>query len=265
MHHQDESWTHVHDIALVFLALAYSADAHLSDEEVDTISAALGRWKPEASDHDIHEIVMEAASVFFESDAEKEVVLSVRTLGEALSLEQRRQVLEDVMRIAEADGVLLNAEQNLLSVLAGAWDIKATKDRLIEESTARMENDPEWSVMHDIALMYIIMGHSTDGDLAEDEIRAMIDRLGEWEPDLAEEQLRSILRTALQYYGQGPDKYDIQDSVNAIKESLSRSQRLIILDDLITIARSDGEITDQEKDVLENLSNAWKIDIRIAY
>lgn len=265
MHHQDESWTHVHDIALVFLALAYSADAHLSDEEVDTISAALGRWKPEASDHDIHEIVMEAASVFFESDAEKEVVLSVRTLGEALSLDQRRQVLEDVMRIAEADGVLLNAEQNLLSVLAGAWDIKATKDRLIEESTARMENDPDWSVMHDIALMYIIMGHSTDGDLTEEEIRAMIDRLGEWEPDLSEEQLRSILRTALQYYGQGPDKHDIHDSVTAIKESLSRSQRLIILDDLITIARADGEISDQEKDVLENLSNAWKIDIRIAY
>ena len=265
MHHQDESWTHIHDIALVFLALAYSTDAHLSDEEVDTISAALERWMPQASDHDIHEIVMEAASVFFESDAEREVVLSVRTLGEALTIEQRRQVLEDVMRVAEADGVLLNSEQNLLSVLAGAWDIKATKDRLMEESTVRMENDPEWSVMHDIALMYIIMAHSTDGDLTDSEITAMIERLGEWEPELQTEQLRSILRTALEYYAQGPDRADIQDSVGAIKEALSRSQRLIILDDLITIARADGEVNDQEKDVLENLSNAWRIDIRIAY
>lgn len=265
MHHQDESWTHVHDIALVFLALAYSTDAHLSDEEVDTISSALGRWKPQATDQDIHEMVMEAASVFFESDAEKEVVLSVRTLGEALTIEQRRQVLEDVMRVAEADGVLLDAEQNLLSVLAGAWDIKSTKDRLLEESTARLENDPEWSLMHDIGFMYIIMAHSTDGDLTEDEIQAMIGRLGEWEPDLTEEQLRAILRTALQYYGQGPEMQDIQDSVSAIKESFSRSQRLIILDDLITIARADGEISNQEKDVLENLSHAWAIDIRIAY
>ncbi|MDA0752463.1 MAG: TerB family tellurite resistance protein [Bacteroidetes bacterium] len=265
MHHQDESWTHVHDIALVFLALAYSADAHLSDEEVDTISASLHRWKPNATEQEIHEIVMEAASVFFESDAEKEVVLSVRTLGEALNVEQRRQVLEDVMRVAEADGVLLNAEQNLLSVLAGAWDIKATKDRLIEESSARMENDPEWSLMHDTALMYIIMGHSTDGDLTEAEIQAMIGRLGEWEPDLEEDQLRAILRTALHYYGQGPEREDIRDSVLSIKEALSRSQRLIILDDLITIARSDGEISDKEKDVLENLSAAWHIDIRIAY
>ncbi|MDE2996806.1 MAG: TerB family tellurite resistance protein [Bacteroidota bacterium] len=131
MQHQDKSWTHIHDNALVFLALAYSSDADLSDSEVDTISEALRRWKPKATDREIHEVVMESAAIFFESDAEREVVLSVRTLGEALNIDQRRQVLEDVMRVAEADGVLLNAEQNLLSVLAGAWDIKATKDRLI--------------------------------------------------------------------------------------------------------------------------------------
>jgi uncharacterized tellurite resistance protein B-like protein len=93
----------------------------------------------------------------------------------------------------------------------------------------------------------------------------VVDRLGEWEPQITEEQLRSILRTALQYYAQGPDRQDIQDSVASIKEQLSRSQRLIILDDLITIARSDGDITNQEKDVLENLSSVWHIDVRIAY
>jgi len=261
----EESWTHIHDIALVFLTLAYSTDSNLSDEEVDAISAAVRKWKPELSDQDVHEIVLEAASVFFESDAEKEFVQSVRAIGEALSVEQRRDVLEDVMRIAEADGVLLNSEQNLLSILASAWDIKATKERLLDETSARLENDPEWSVMHDIALMYIIMGHSADGDLADAEIKAMIDRLGEWEPDLSEEDLRGILRTALQYYGQSPDKEDIQDSIRAIKEALRRSQRLIVLDDLITIAKSDGDVTDAEREIAESLSAAWHIDVRIAY
>lgn len=265
MHTHEESWTHLHDIALVFLTLAYTTDANLSDEEVDAISVAIRKWRPQLTEHDVHEIVLEAASVFFESDAEKEFVQSVRALGEALKLEQRRELLEDVMRIAEADGVLLNSEQNLLSVLAGAWDIKATKDRLIDETSARLENDPEWSVMHDIALMYLIMGHSSDGDLADIEIRAMIERLGEWEPDLEEEDLRGILRTALQYYAQGPDASDIHDSIAAIKESLRRSQRLIILDDLITIAKSDGDVTEAERDIVESLSAAWNIDVRIAY
>lgn len=262
---QEESWTHIHDVALVFLTLAYSTDAHLSDEEVDAISEAVRKWKPDLSDHDVHEIVLEAASVFFESDAEKEFVQSVRALGDAFKVEQRRDVLEDVMRIAEADGVLLNSEQNLLSILASAWDIKATKDRLVDETSARLENDPEWSVMHDIALMYLIMAHSSDGELVDVEIKAMLERLGEWEPDLSEEDLRGILRTALKYYGQSPDREDIQDSINSIKDALRRSQRLIILDDLITIAKSDGDVSDEERDIAESLSAAWHIDVRIAY
>ena len=261
----EETWTHVHDIALVFLTLAYSTDSNLADEEVDAISAAIRKWKPDLTDQAIHEIVLESASVFFESDAEKEFVQSVRSLGEALKVEQRRDVLEDVMRVAEADGVLLNSEQNLLSVLAAAWDIKATKDRLVDETSARLENDPEWSVMHDIALMYLIMGHSADGNLSDVEIRTMINRLGEWEPDLDEEELRSILRRALQYYSQGPDAEDIQDSIQAIKDALRRSQRLIILDDLITIAKSDGDVTAEEREIAESLSAAWRIGVRIAY
>ncbi|MDE2996807.1 MAG: TerB family tellurite resistance protein [Bacteroidota bacterium] len=128
-----------------------------------------------------------------------------------------------------------------------------------------MESDPEWSVMHDIALMYIIMGHSADGELNDDEISVMLGRLGEWEPDLNQEQLRSILGTALQYYGHGPDTEDIQDSISVIKDALPRSQRLIILDDLITIARADGEAKDAEREIVENLSTAWSIDVRIVY
>lgn len=265
MNHPEESWTHTHDITLVFLALAYSTDASLSDSEVDSISDALKRWKPDVSSDDIHEIVLEAASVFFESDAEKEVVQSVKSLGEALKIEQRRQILEDAMRIAEADGVLLNSELNVLSILAGAWDIKATKDRLLAETVVRMEGDPEWSVMHDIALMYIIMGHATDGELSDKEIAIMVDRLGEWEPDLEKDQLRGILRTSLQYYGSGLDKDDILDSVKAIKEALPRSQRLIVIDDLVTIAGADGTVKEGEKDMVEMLSSAWNIDVRIAY
>ena len=265
MQSANDSWTHLHDMALVFLALAFSTDSSLSDSEVDSISGALRSWKPEASDREIHEIVLEAASLFFESEAEKEVVQSVQSLGVSLSTEQKQQVLEDAMRVAEADGVLLNSEQNVLSVLAAAWDIRATRDRLIEETTARLESDPEWSVLHDIGLMYIIMAHSTDGELSETEIATMIDRLSEWEPDLDEPTIRSILRTALQYYAQSPDQNDIQDSVSAIKEALPRAQRLVILDDLVTIARADGTVKTGEREIVESLSAAWNVDIRIAF
>lgn len=252
-------------MALIFLALAFSTDESLSDGEVDAISASLKSWKPAATDHDVHEIVLEAASVFFEADAEADIVQSIRSLGEALNLEQRRQLLEDAMRLAEADGLLLNSEQNVLSILASVWDIKATKDRLIEESTARFEGDPDWSVMHDIALMYLIMAHGTDGSLSDIEIKTIVNRLGEWEPDLNETQIRSILRTTLEYYAQSPDENDIKDSVLAIKSALPRAQRLVVLDDLVTIAKADGTVKEGERTIVETLSSAWNVDIRIAF
>lgn len=259
-----DSWTKAHDIALVFLALAYTTDSDLSNAEVESISTSLSRWRPELTKDQVHAIVLEAGSVFFESEAEQEIVESVRSLGTALSITQRREVLEDAIRVAESDGVLLNSEQNLLSVLAGAWDIKATKDRLIDESSARLENDPEWSILHDIALLYIVMGHSADGHLKEVEISAMIDRLGEWETQLTVEEIRSILRAAIDYYSQGPNENDLTDSVLAIKEALPKSQRLIVLDDLVTIAKADGTVIESEKDIVESLSSAWNIDVRIA-
>jgi len=265
MQTSNDSWTHFHDMALIFLALAFSTDESLSDGEVDAISSSLKAWKPNATDHDVHEIVLEAASVFFESDPDEEIVQSVRSLGEAFNLEQRRQLLEDAMRLAEADGVLLNSEQNVLSILASVWDIKATKDRLIDESTARLEGDPAWSVMHDIALMYLIMAHGTDGSLSDVEIKTMIERLGEWEPGLDEEAIRSILRTSLEYYAQSPNENDIKDSVLAIKNALPRAQRLVVLDDLVTIAKADGTVKVGEKEIIEMLSSAWNVDVRIAF
>ena len=103
------------------------------------------------------------------------------------------------------------------------------------------------------------------GELSSVEIQAMVSRLGEWEPDLDESEIRAIIKTALHYYGQGPDADDIGDSITAIKEALRRSQRLIVLDDLITIAKADGPVTDAERDIVESLSAAWHIDVRIAY
>jgi uncharacterized tellurite resistance protein B-like protein len=92
----------------------------------------------------------------------------------------------------------------------------------------------------------------------------MIDRLGEWETQLTVEEIRSILRAAIDYYSQGPNENDLTDSVLAIKEALPKSQRLIVLDDLVTIAKADGTVIESEKDIVESLSSAWNIDVRIA-
>ena len=259
----NDTWTHAHDLTLVFLALAYSSDSTLTDSELDSISDALQRWRPEATREEIHEIVLESTAAFLESDAEEEVLRSVRALGEALSLEKRRQALEDAMRIAEADGILLNSEQNILSIIAAVWDIRATKDRLLSETLVDIEEHPEWSVLHDIAFLFIVMAHGADGELVDPEIAVMVERLSQWSPDLTESGVRAVLRSALEYYSTGPEAFDLEATVESVSDALPKAQRLVVLDDLMAIAEADGQFRTEEEEILETLSAAWRVDVRL--
>ena len=260
----DDTWTHAHDLTLVFLALCYGSKQQLKDSEIDAIASSLARWKPAATRTEINEIVLESVAVFLESDPEREVVQSVHALRDALSLEKRREALEDIMRIAEADGVLLNSEQNLLSIVADIWDIRATKERLMHESLASTEEHPDWSLLHDIALIYIMMAHGADEELSSEEITAIKQRLAGWAPDVSDEEVTSVARESLQFYASDPTREELQSSVTSVAKHMSRAQRLVVLNDLMVIAESDGEMTGPEHEMIESLSAAWKVDIRVA-
>ncbi|NNF02966.1 MAG: hypothetical protein HKN17_00760 [Rhodothermales bacterium] len=260
----EDTWTHAHDLTLIFLALGYGADQRLSDREIDAIASALSRWKPNADRSEINEIVLESVAAFLESDPEKEVVQSVKALGHALSLEKRQEALEDIMRIAEADGVLLNAEQNILSVLADAWGVRATKERLLLESIATEEQHPEWSLLHDLALTFVMIAHGGDGTLSGDEIDVIKDRLSGWAPDLSEEKITETLRETLQFYSSDPSAGELSASVRAVKTHLPAAQRLVVLSDLVDIAECDGQMVPDERELIDSLSESWGVDVRMS-
>lgn len=260
----EDTWTHAHDLTLIFLALGYSADQHLSDKEIDAIASALSRWKPTADRAEINEIVLESVAAFLESDPEKEVIQSVKALGNALSLEKRREALEDIIRIAEADGVLLNAEQNILSVLADAWGVRATKERLLLESIATEEDHPDWSLMHDLALTFVMMAHGGDGSLSTQEIDVIKDRLSGWAPDLTKENVTEVLRKALQFYSSDPSREELSASIQAVKTHLPPAQRLVVLSDLVDIAECDGQMVPEERELIDSLSASWGVGVRVS-
>lgn len=263
MQQENDAWTNAHDLALIYTALGYGTDKHLADAEIISIKEALSRWRPEESDDAISEIVMETIAVILEGDADEEVARSMRSLKEALTIEQRRQALEDAVRIAEADGVFLDSERSLIAVLAEIWEVGPTHDRLMEESTVEFEDRPPWSLLHDIALLYIVVAHGSDNNLEDSEIGAMIMRLSVWQPDLDEDAIREIIREALQFYATGPSKEDLDESATSIKETLTRSQRLDVLNDLAFIAEADGEYSRHERDMIELLAGVWGVDINL--
>ena len=259
-----DAWTRLHDLAMVYLALAYGTDKVLSDEELDTIIDVLRDWRGDLEVQAIQEMVVESMAIFLEGSANEEVVDSINSLRKTLTHEERIKALEDAIRIAKADGIILGSEQSLISTLAQVWDIR-TEVRVKDAVSVGTENRPEgWSLLHDIGLLYVVIAHGGDNKLDESEIAVMIERLSAWAPDLDEQGVRKILRLALSYYASEPGSDALRQSISSIGESLPVPQRLAVLDDLIHIAGADGVVNDNEKEMISSLARTLDVGVDVS-
>ena len=257
------NWTTTHDLAVVYIALAYGTDHDLTDEELAVLKDALRAWQS-MEEPAVRDLIVEAATVFTEQEAENEFRRAVQDLRSALSPEERRNTVRHLIRIAEADGVLLEREQGLIHTLAEAWSLKGLSEDLLEDTSAVVQRRGEdWGLIHELAFLYILVGHSADDDLSADTVDVMVDRLQEWQPEQSADQLREVVRRALQVYAEEPQKELIYDSVEALKEALSSTHRLTVLDDLHTVARADGALTRTERDLISSLAQAWDVNVRM--
>ena len=258
-----DDWTTTHDLAVVYIAIAYGTDHDLSDEELKVLTEALQAWE-EREAPAVREVIVEAATAFVEGDAEAEVQRAMRELRSALAPQERRDTVRYLIRIAEADGVLLEREQGFIHALAEAWSLKELSEELLENTSAVVQRRGEdWGLIHELAFLYILVGHTAGEELSPDTIDVMADRLQEWQPERSEEQVREVVRRALQVYADEPGEDLIHDSVEALKQALPSTQRLTVLDDLYTVARADGTITRDERTLIQSLAKAWDVNVRL--
>lgn len=264
MPHSTDAWTNAHDLALIFIALAYGTDQELSTDEMDTLVDAVAHWRPQLDTDSVREVVMEALAIFMERDAEDEVQRAVLDLAQALEEDELRRALEQVVHIAEADGILLTAEQTLITELGRAWSLKELSQQLLSEATSTVDAVQRWSLLHDLVLVYVVVAHSTDAQLTDPEIEVMLQRIDHWMPQGTEREAREVIRDVLQAYAEEPGQEVLQQSVKALKDWLPPIQRILVLDDLNHIARADGTITESEREMITDLARAWQVVVRLS-
>ena len=264
-----EAWTTAHDLSLVYIALAYGTDYDLADDELNVIVERLSRWNPpdaamEEEGKRVQQIVTEAMNAYLDdAEEERDVAEAVEALGRELGAEDCRHALEDAMRIAEADGVLLSSEQNLITALADAWDLRETGKQLLGESPMEVEARQEWSLLHDLALVYVVLAHATDEELSEAEIAAILERMQEWHDQISEDEAREVLREVLAFYSEQPTGEALEASMRAIKEALPVVQRLVALEDLMSLASVEGDRNQHKRQMIEDIAEAWEVPVRI--
>ncbi len=114
--------------------------------------------------------------------------------------------------------------------------------------TAMKESPDTWSGLHDLAFVYVVFSKVTDKVLQGVEANEIINSLQEWVPALTREDAQTIFTGALKRYEsiENWHPYFLQSLID-VKEMLSETNIVGVVGDLVSIAKSDNRILDNEK------------------
>lgn len=242
-------------LAFLYLTIAHRSDDYLSDPELESVTRLLTK-RTSAEDRDaMQALVMDALDAYMRSeDVDTVAEQAAQDLDSVLSNEQKEAVLRDLKKIGEADGVLLHEEQSTVARLAALWRID------IAAEAPHDDGKLPWGVLHDLAYIYLVLGHGTDNDLTETELQVMLNKLQEWQPLEASTEMRSIFSVAMDMYARGKDDSRLEQSIASVRDTLPREQRMAALNDLVKIANADGVFLDDEEDLINHLLTEWDVD-----
>ncbi len=119
------SIAHLHDLAVLYLGLAYGADADLDSSEMQEIVARLYKWQPNRDPAMLQHVLREASMTYFNNPSRERLETIIETLGKALDQDTRSTILEDLVSIAEADGEVVALERDYIAHLRKAWTSEA--------------------------------------------------------------------------------------------------------------------------------------------
>jgi uncharacterized tellurite resistance protein B-like protein len=115
-------------------------------------------------------------------------------------------------------------------------------------------------VLESLAFLYLTFGHSTDGNLAAEEMRALAEKLRARSPDTDLAQLGEILKAAVSKYKGTADKLaTAKGMVDGLAAGLDTDALRTILADLEVIANADGEISDAEQEFITDTAKAFGV------
>lgn len=258
------------DIATMCLAAAMTLDGYLSDSEMMRIEEILRRLEARTEDRlfhnrSFHTVVADALNRMTGDGAPVASIIkkTAERLNTRLSAEQKSMVLADLRDVARADGIILQEERTFIEDLAKLWGVDSPG--ALAADGGSVASSANWSALHDLALIYLVLAHGTDNELSRNEVQVMLRKLREWQPGVSENTIREVLRDAMDRYAHGPDQKQVRRSIRNVRDAMPEEQRAAALNDLIQIANADGVFLDDEEDLINDLVAEWDVDPYVTY
>lgn len=129
--------------------------------------------------------------------------------------------------------------------------------------SAAKEEYPEWTVTHDLALIYLALTHGADEELDSSEVDAMSRKLSDWRENVELDNIKTIMREVMLVYMGSTGEQMLETAIASVRESTPKPTRIAILNDLADIASADGTIVMGEVDFIQQLARDWGVDQEI--
>ena len=119
------------------------------------------------------------------------------------------------------------------------------------------------SVLNALAFLYIGFAHSTDGELAPEEMKTLAAHIKEWQPEAELGTIGEVLAEGVALY-KATDPVKRVDAFRkhgeALKAHLDANARLMVLADLEAISRADGEISQGEREFIAAMKQILEVE-----
>ncbi|NNE47668.1 MAG: hypothetical protein HKN37_13520 [Rhodothermales bacterium] len=120
----DETWTSMHDMAIIYIACMHGGDGEIDRIEEERILELLHARYPDLDDADVGRIMQRALLAYLGSAGSDLLTASIHAAGEELSPAERVHVVRDLSDIASADGLIFPGEAGFISTVARLWGVK---------------------------------------------------------------------------------------------------------------------------------------------
>ncbi len=122
-----DHWTGTHDLILLYIACGRGGDRELDEVEKGEIATLVEARRPDMTPEQVREVLEQTHLTYLGKGGPELVLSAIQSLAEELSRQERIGVLQDLTKVASADGLVLPGEVDFISAVARAWGLRQAR------------------------------------------------------------------------------------------------------------------------------------------
>ncbi|GMU86373.1 MAG: hypothetical protein AMXMBFR48_16150 [Ignavibacteriales bacterium] len=119
--------------------------------------------------------------------------------------------------------------------------------------------------LKNIGYLYLAFAHLTDSELSEKELNEILKQLRKYTAEFSEAEFDRFLEETMRWYNDTADNRVemVQMIAGKIHYEVDNVLKESFLKDLVAIAKADDDFIEAEKNLINTLSNAWGLDVKL--